>query len=88
MHAFEGHISPNTIKLKGFIKSQAVSILVDSGSTHNFMQSEVAINFKILILAVSPFNVSTGSGEKLVCDKVCKYVELKIQGERVTMDLF
>lgn len=37
MHAFEGHMIPSTIKLKGFINSQTMCILVDLGSTHNFM---------------------------------------------------
>lgn len=37
MHAFEEHLNPTTIRLTGFVKSQAVSILVDSSSTHNFM---------------------------------------------------
>lgn len=46
------------------------------------------MNLKLLIQAIFPFKVSTDSGEKLVCDKVCKSVELKIQGERVKMDLF
>lgn len=30
MHVFEGHMNPSTFKLKCYIKSQVVSILVDS----------------------------------------------------------
>lgn len=88
MHAFEGHMSPSTIRLEGFIKIQAVSILVDSGSTHNFMQLEVAIDLQLTIHAIQPFNVSTGEGEKLICNRIYKVVGMKIQGIEVSVDLF
>lgn len=87
-HAFEGHINANTIRLDGYIKFQSVSVLVDTGSTHNFMQVEVAQALKLTIHLIIPFKVSTGSGEKLVCDKVCRNVEIRIQGTAIQMDIF
>lgn len=67
---------------------QSVSILVDSGSTHNFMQLAVASALKLTIHATRPFKVATDSGKNLTCDKVCKDVEIKIQGVVVMMDVF
>lgn len=71
-YAFEGHINANIIRLDGYIKCQLVSVLVDTGSTHNFMQEEVAKVLKLTIHVILPFKVSTGSREKLIYDKVCK----------------
>lgn len=48
-HAFEGHINSHTIRLNEYIKCQFVSFLVDTGSTHNFMQVEVASALKLVI---------------------------------------
>lgn len=88
MHAFEGHLNPSTFKLEGFIKSQTISILVDLGSTHNFIQIETAIRLKLVIHAIKPFTVATSGEEKIICDKMCKNVEIKIQGVIVCMDIF
>lgn len=74
-HAFEGHISGNTIRLDGYIKCLSVSVLVDTGSTHNFIQKEAAKLLKFTIHVIPPFKVFTGNGEKLIYDKVCKEVE-------------
>lgn len=86
--AFEGHINSNTIRLDEFIKCQCISVLVNTGSTHNFMQVEVANALKLVIHVIEPFIVSTGSGEKHICDRVCKNVEIKIQDTTVKMDIF
>lgn len=74
MHVFEGEVSPSTIRIEGYIKSQSVSILVDSSSTHNFMHSGVAKHLQLTIYAITPFQVATSGGEKLTCDKVCRVV--------------
>lgn len=37
------------------------------------------------IQMIVPFHVSTGNGEKLICKKICKEVEVKIQD---VMDIF
>lgn len=60
-------------------------MLVQNGSTHNFMQEEIAKLLKLTIHVIMPFKVSTGSGEKLVCSKVCKGVDIKFQGTSITM---
>lgn len=88
LHAFEGYINSSTIRVEGFVKCQAISVLIDSGSSHNFMQVDVAIALKLTVCLIVPFYVSTGSGEKLVCNKVCRDVLIKVQDVEVKMDIF
>lgn len=89
IHAFEGQMNPSTIKLmEGFILCQSIIILVDLGSTHNFMQLQVAIALKMIIPIIKPFKVAIGNGENLIFNKVCKNVEIKIQRVSVVMDIF
>ena len=40
--ALAGITTPQTLKIEGHIKKKKVIVLIDSGSTHNFMNCEVA----------------------------------------------
>ena len=42
MHALVGQFNPKTIRVKGRIDKHYVNVLVDSESTHNFIQERVA----------------------------------------------
>jgi len=41
MHAMEDNVSSQTIRLMGYIHNKHVSILLDTGSTHNFVDPKV-----------------------------------------------
>jgi hypothetical protein len=41
LNALTGFSAPQTLKLIGYIKHQKVIILVDSGSTHNFIHRHI-----------------------------------------------
>ena len=42
LNALTGFSTPQTLKLIGYIKHRKVIILVDSGSTHNFIHRRIA----------------------------------------------
>jgi hypothetical protein len=42
LNALTGFSAPQTLKLIGYIKHRKVIILVDSGSTHNFIHRRIA----------------------------------------------
>ena len=42
LNALTGFSAPQTLKLIGYIKHYKVIILVDSGSTHNFIHHRIA----------------------------------------------
>jgi hypothetical protein len=42
LNALTGFSSPQTLKLIGYIKHRKVIILVDSGSTHNFIHRRIS----------------------------------------------
>lgn len=41
LHALTGSINPKTIRILGKIEGQQVVILIDSGSTHNFLEPTI-----------------------------------------------
>ena len=51
LHAMEGRSRPQTLRVQGHLQNSPVSVLIDSGSTHNFVQAQVA---KFLGLAMTP----------------------------------
>lgn len=54
VHALSGIQSYKTMRVKGFIKKTVVNILVDSGSTHNFLDPGVAKNAGVRIQSINP----------------------------------
>ncbi|MCI14251.1 transposon Ty3-G gag-pol polyprotein, partial [Trifolium medium] len=82
LHAMSGSITQNTFRILGTIAKKQVTILVDSGSKHNFIQDRVA---KFLGLAITPasqpFRVMVGNGSTLECVTQCAGVTFAIQEE-------
>ncbi|KAF8414344.1 hypothetical protein HHK36_002345 [Tetracentron sinense] len=63
-----GHSSPQTLRVNGCIKRQPVVILIDSGSTHNFVDPKTAKQISCRMQASEPFNVMVANGEKAFAD--------------------
>lgn len=61
LYALNGHSNPQTIRLVGLINVQKISVLIDSGSSHNFVQIDIARRLKLLTSPISEFIVATGS---------------------------
>jgi len=88
LHALMGHSISQTLKVLGHVNASPVAVLVDSGSTHNFIQARIA---KFLGLQVTPaqgFHVLVGNGEELACSTVCKQVSLQLGPHQFLVDLF
>ncbi|GAU38235.1 hypothetical protein TSUD_145900 [Trifolium subterraneum] len=89
LHAMSGSINQNTFRILGTIAKQQVTILVDSGSTQNFIQDRVAKFLGLSItLAPHPFRVMVGNGSTLECAMQCTGVNFIIQGNHFTSDFF
>ena len=54
LQALHGVSSFLTIRVTGKVSSQPVHILIDSGSTHNFLDSSTAKKLKCEILKIPP----------------------------------
>ncbi|KAF3773793.1 hypothetical protein EJ110_NYTH54612, partial [Nymphaea thermarum] len=76
------------MKVVGKINNKKVIVLLDTGSTHNFLNSNLAHIVEGKITPQSSFNVLVGNGEKMVCNKVCKGVSLEMQKTPFTIDLY
>lgn len=62
--------------------------MIDSSSSNNFIQIEVAELLKFNISPTTLFQVTIDSGTKPSCDRICKKIELIINGTCLFIDLF
>ncbi|WVZ00696.1 hypothetical protein V8G54_026765 [Vigna mungo] len=88
LHALSGTRAPETLRLTVHIAHHPIRVLVDGGSTHNFIQKEVATRLGLAQSPTAPLKVLVGSGEELACTQVCPSVELLIQGHSFHIALY
>ncbi|KAG6417345.1 hypothetical protein SASPL_119499 [Salvia splendens] len=81
-------IKPRSIRLQGRVNGTEVSILIDGGSTHNFIQPAVAERLSLPVNAISPFRVFVGDNASLKCAFACLDTPINLQGHQFGIDLF
>ncbi|XP_058733853.1 uncharacterized protein LOC131605523 [Vicia villosa] len=79
--AASGQFSPKTLKFKGLIDGLVVSVLIDTGSTHNILQPRIATHLKIPNTHIPNFSVMVGNGSKLQCSGLCSKVPITLQDQ-------
>ncbi|GJR83935.1 retrotransposon-related protein [Tanacetum coccineum] len=72
----------------GKIGKGDVHVLIDNGSTHNFIHPDVVEKMCLPIKSTKAFKVYIGSGESLLCESVCSSVTLHMQGVVMEVDLY
>jgi len=77
----------DTFCLYGVVNHARVTILVDSGSTHNFVQPRVAKFLSLPMADTIPLRVMVGNGSVLDCRQVCSATNLLIQEHSFTVTL-
>jgi hypothetical protein len=78
LNALIGFFAPQTLKLIGYIKHRKVIILVDNGSTHNFIHRCISQETHCYIHAVNNFQIMISNGGSMKCGGHCENVCLQI----------
>ncbi|XP_061336994.1 uncharacterized protein LOC133284057 [Gastrolobium bilobum] len=87
-NALFGHHSSRSFRLQGSIQGKGVQVLVDGGSTHNFITARMASFIGLTLQQISSFQVQVGNGEALPCTAACHGVHLLLQSHVFAVDLF
>ena len=88
LHALVGIDGYQTMRVQGKIKNQVVVILIDTGSTHNFVDVNIARKGGWQLQPLASFNVTVANGEKLKVHDLCANLHVEIQGEMIISDFF
>jgi hypothetical protein len=77
-----------TIKVLGKVAQYSVQMLVDGGSTLNFIKTHVAHTLGLTHSPSPSLKVIVGNGDELTSNHVCKEVQIEIQGHKFVVDLY
>jgi hypothetical protein len=88
LNALTGFFAPQTLKLIVYIKHRKVIILVDSGSTHNFIHRHIAQETHFYIHAINNFQIMISSGGSMKCGGRCENVCLQIGDYHLKYHMF
>lgn len=72
LNALTGSISYRPMRVRGNVKKKLVIILIDSGSTHNFLSPEVVKRANIETEHTDSLSVSVADGTKMWSTAMCK----------------
>ena len=81
-HALVGICTPQTLKIEGYIKKRKVTVLIDCGSTHNFIHCKLAKALNCFVYPAPEFQLMIANGGTINCSGKCHKITLTI-GEYV-----
>ena len=81
-NALAGITTLQTLKIEGHIKKKKVIVLIDSGSTHNFIHCKVAKELNCFLYPAPECQVMVANGETINCFRKCHNIKFTI-GEYV-----
>ena len=85
LHAMVGSPAPQTMQVHGVINQQSPVVLIDSGSTHNFIKERLAGKLRITCNMEGQFNVKVACGGRISCKG--RYIGVQVWLQRVTLDV-
>jgi len=88
MHAMAGSPTPQTMQVHGVINQQSLVVLIDSGSTHNFIEERLAEKLQLACNTKEQFNVNVACGGRISCKGRCIGVQVRIQAVTLDIDFY
>lgn len=88
LHALIGSMNPKTMRVLGKIGGQKVVILIDSGSTHNFLDPSIAQKAQLVAQNGEDIKVRMASGELLSNEGKSEGLKQQIQGNNFMTDSY
>lgn len=78
-YALTGWATPQTMRVRAKIGLNEIVVLIDSDSTHNFINSRLASVLQLPIQPTPAFSVRVANGEKVICQGKHEKVYVLIQ---------
>ncbi|KAI9165525.1 hypothetical protein LWI28_015644 [Acer negundo] len=87
-HALAGTAHPQTFRVTGRVGNKDLTVLIDSGSTHNFIDQTVVNKLGLQVIRDKIFQVTVDNKETIECTARCLGLSLLIQGLTVRADFY
>ncbi|XP_021765492.1 uncharacterized protein LOC110730018 [Chenopodium quinoa] len=75
MNALSGNQSFHTMRVVGMMNGKPLHIVIDSGSTHNFLDLTLATKLGCQVEKISPQSVTVADGNHIACQHKCSKFE-------------
>lgn len=69
IHTLKGTHGIHTLQIEGMIKGQRITMLVNTGSTHNFISQTLVKSQKLSTIDCAQMNISLADGSSTACNK-------------------
>jgi len=76
------------MKLQGTLNGRKVLLLVDSGSSHNFISEKIVEELQLPAQVVPYFGVQIGNGDIIRCNRLCQNLVVKFPGLTIDQDFY
>jgi hypothetical protein len=88
LNAIVGSPSPKTMRIIGFLRYHRVTVLIDSGSTHNFVDVELVSLLGLQLVQHKGVEVRVANGQLVPSPGKCQAVNLKLQDFSFSTEFF
>ena len=88
LNALMGHPYVHALRLEGSFDAHQFHVLIDSGSTHNFIKLTIIENLQLPMSGTPYFRVFIGNGDFLLYTQCFPSVPIVLQGYKFTTNLF
>jgi len=78
VQALAGFAAPQTLNIAGYIKKQRVIVLIDSRTTHNFIDKRLAKSLNCFVYLVTNFQVLVVNGGNIDCGGKCHNIQISM----------
>ncbi|KAK9684868.1 hypothetical protein RND81_10G238500 [Saponaria officinalis] len=87
MNALSGSSGFQTMRVTRYVGKKAVHILIDSGSTHNFLAHDMAMKLGCKLDCIEPQSVTVADGSQFPCQLMCKQFAWVLQNTQFEADV-
>jgi hypothetical protein len=87
-HALAGMTHPQTFRVIGKVGNKDLTVLIDGGSTHNFIDQAIVTKLGLSVIRDKVFRVTVGNKEIIECTGRCMRLLLNIQRLSIRADFY
>ncbi|WOH00327.1 hypothetical protein DCAR_0519686 [Daucus carota subsp. sativus] len=85
--ALTGSQTFSTMRVRGLVQNKPLHILIDSGSTHNFLDITMASKLKCEVSAITKQEITVADGNSISCQNVVKNFSWRMGGYDFTSEV-
>ncbi|RZC65112.1 hypothetical protein C5167_008797 [Papaver somniferum] len=88
LHAISSSQTPETMRVMGKLGLKPVTVLIDSGSTHNFVCERIAEKIGLHPIPKGKLEVIVATRERVSSSGICLQTQLTLQGVPISVDVY